>query len=228
MHEFLLARGRCGKIYKTESSTGVFVRKEFSPTLAVRLWNWSCYRSPHPASTEWAPRYAFWKRRLASRLSLVVGQNPHICDALRFEPKGFITEFIEGRTPVWNERKYIHEVSKKLERFFEEIGMPTWSFSRRNPFAIANFIIRDERIFVVDYEQSIPAPDSKGMIGYDEIYFEELERFIIGHRQKLLDKLGTAEMQSLDEAFEEARLYRFRLDIRPRWFLKLTEKLFRR
>lgn len=226
MLETLLKRGRCGIIYKIESPSGALIRKKFSPNIPVKLWNWLFYTSPHPASVEWGCHHAYWKRRLASRLSRYAAEGLHICDALRMAENndGFIARFIEGRTPGRKEKKIVYQAVKKLEDFFDRIGMPTWSFSQKNPFSDANFILHGKEIHIVDYEQSVPVPDVRGAITYDIIYFKELHRFVESRRQELLNKLGAEEMKFLEEAFELARLYQSRIDIKPRPWIVFCEK----
>jgi hypothetical protein len=77
---------------------------------------------------------------------------------------------------------------------------------------------------VIDYEQSVPVPDSKGNIGYDIIYFGDVSRFIAAKRQRVLDKLGNGQMQHLTEALESARECHAKLDIRPRMITKIFNK----
>jgi hypothetical protein len=105
--------------------------------------------------------------------------------------------------------------------------MPTWSFSRKNPFSRSNFIIKDGKIFIIDYEQSVPIPDTKGCINYDVVRFDDLDDFISSNKEKILDRLGGDEVKNLEEALENARESHFNLDLRPKRitrFVKLVKK----
>ena len=130
--------------------------------------------------------------------------------------KSFTLIYIEGRPPLRRDKRALYGTVKKLEDFFDYIGMPTWSFSRRNPLADSNFILKDDRIYVIDYEQSVPVPDSRGNLGYDGIYFDDIHSFIVDQRQRILDRLGGHEMQSLTQALELTKGYYTKLDIRPK------------
>ena len=224
MSEILIGRGKTARIYKIDGDPHAFARKEFSPVYPVRLWNWFFYNSPHPLTTEVGHKHAYWKRRLAHRLCKCLDCNAHIPDALQLSKSGFTSKHIDGRFPTRGDKRIFYTTIKKLEDFFAYIGMPTWSFSRRNPFSSSNLIIRDNTVYFVDYEQSVPVPDSKGNIGYDTVYFEDVGDFISGKRQQILDKLGIRELQHLDEAFQMSRECYIQLDIKPKKITKFVNK----
>ena len=132
--EVLIGRGRTGKVYKIDGNPESGVRKEFSLTYSVKLWNWFFYRSPHPLSTEAGRNYAYWKRRVAHRLAEYSDADVHIVDALEPLYNGFVSPFIDGNKPKKKERQATYSSTACLEDFFDDIGMPTWSFAGRNPF----------------------------------------------------------------------------------------------
>ena len=216
MPEILIGRGKTARVYKIDGVTQLLSRKEFSPIHHVKLWNWFLYNSPHPLATETGHKYAYWKRRLAHRLCKFLDSKIHIPDAMRLAPKGFTLKYIEGRRPKIRERRKLYAATKKLENFFNKIGMPTWSFSRKNPFSHSNFIFKGDTIYIIDYEQSVPVPDSRRNIGYDAIYFNETDKFITDKRQLILDKLGVEETENLIKAFESTKECYKELDIRPK------------
>lgn len=229
VHETFLKRGRCGKIYKLAGPDETLIRKELSPSLTAKIGNWLLYRSPHPASTQDGWRYAYWKRRLGSRLAAVLGEPIHICDVLDKDDKrknAFLTEFIEGTPPKKNDRAFILEKTQKLEEFFNEIGMPTWSFSRRNPLRSSNLLLKNGNIYIIDYEQSVPAPDFKGKIRYDEIDFGILEKFLKENAGRILEQIGATAAHETDIAFAEARSFYERMAITPRKGVAALEKIF--
>ncbi len=216
MPEVLIGHGKTAKVYKIDVSPRGLARKEFSPIHHVKLWNRFFYSSPHPLTTEAGHKYAYWKRRLAHRLCKYLNSDVHIPDALQFSHKGFTLKYIEGRPPARSDKRALYRVVKRLEHFFDYIGMPTWSFSRRNPFSHSNFILKNDKIYVVDYEQSVPVPDSKGKIEYDAVYFDDTRTFITDNKQRILDRLGEREMRRLTEALELTKGHYTKLDIRPR------------
>ena len=220
MQEVLIGRGKAARIYKTDEDPHSLTRKEFSPIHHVRLWNWFFYNSPHPLATEPGHKYAYWKRRLAHRLCEYLDCNIHIPDALRFSPRGFALKYIDGHMPAGRDRRIVYTAVRKLEDFFNNIGMPTWSFSRRNPFSVSNFIFKDKIIYVIDYEQSVPVPDSRRNIAYDVIYFDDVRSFITDNKQLILNRLGGHEMQCLTEALELAGECYAKLDVRPKIITK--------
>lgn len=221
----LIGRGRTSRVYKIEERALHFVRKEFCPIHHVRLWNWFFYHSPHPLITDAGHRYSYWKRKVAHRLCECLDSNLHIPDALHLSQNGFTARFIEGSQLAKKEKQRFHSAIRRLEDFFAGIGMPTWSFSRKNLFSGSNFLIKDNTIYVIDYEQSVPIPDSEGKIGYDSIYFDETYNFIVDNRQRILDKLGTEETRHLDEALEMTRQSHAELDIRPKKITKVVNFL---
>ena len=182
----LIGRGKTARVYKIDGGSHHFARKEFSPIHSVRLWNWFFYHSPHPLIADAGHKYSYWKRKVAHRLCECIDGNVRIPDALHLSHKGFTARFIEGRRLTKKEGRAFRGIIRRLEDFFAEIGMPTWSFSRKNPFSGSNFIIRDNAIYVIDYEQSVPVPDSKGRISYDTIYFDDVHKFIIGKKKQLI------------------------------------------
>ena len=224
MEEILSRKGRVSNVYKLNGNQRDIVRKEFSPTLIPNLWNWFFYKSPHPLSTETGQVCAYWKRRLANRLATYFGDEVQICDGLELSQRGFTSEFIEGQSPTKNEVSGVYETTRRLEDFFDDIGMPTWSFSQRNPFSGSNFILRDGSVNIIDCESSVPVPDSRGHMGYDIVYFDDVSGFIRDHRQQILGRIGGEGMENLDEAFELSREYSQKLDIVPRKLTKFEEK----
>lgn len=221
MPEVLIGRGKAARVYKIEGPSSVLTRKEFSPICHVKLWNRFFYNSPHPLTAETGHKYAYWKRRLAHRLCKYPDCGIHIPDALELSPGGFTLMYAEGRPPGRGDKRALRAVTRRLEDFFDSIGMPTWSFSRRNPFSNSNFILKDGTIYIIDYEQSVPVPDSKKNINYDVIYFNEVSGFIKDNRRRILDKLGEDETRRLAEALESARTCYAELDIRPKLITKI-------
>lgn len=220
----LIGRGKVARVYKIAEDPHPLVRKEFSPIYPVRLWNWFFYKSLHPLATEVGYKYAYWKRRLAHRLCRYLDGNVHITDALQLSWRGFISNFIDGRHPTKKGRRKLYTTVKKLEDYFDYIGMPTWSFSRKNPFSGSNFLIQDKTIYVVDYEQSVPIPDSRGRIDYDTIYFDDVNSFMNENMQKILDKLGREEVRHLKEALQMSMKYHTQLDVRPKRTAKFVNR----
>lgn len=222
MTEVLIGRGKVARVYKIDGRPHDLARKEFSPIYPVILWNWFFYNSPHPLTTEAGYKYAYWKRRLAHRLCKCSDCNVHIHDTFQRSRNGFTSGYIDGRPPKRNDKRTLYATTRRLEKFFDYIGMPTWSFSRRNPFSNSNFLIQDNTVYIIDYEQSVPVPDSRGYISYDIIYFDDVHDFISDNRQKILDKLGMEEAKNLDEAFELAKKCHAQLDIRPKKITKFV------
>ncbi len=220
MSKIFVARGRCGQVYKISEDSNSLAKKELAPTRLVKIWNWSLYNSAHPASTQVGYNYSYWKRKLAHILSRYFSDNVLISDALAVDVKGFTFKFVEGHHPTKKEKQVTYPVIRKLEDFFDSIGMPTWSFSHRNPFMASNIILQNGSIYIVDYEQSVPMPDKKRRIVYDIVFFEELNTFIKDNRQRILDKLGTELTSSLGEALEETHKCLVQLEIRPRMLMK--------
>ncbi len=224
MADTLISQGRVGKVYRFERPVGSYVKKLFIPGFSARLWNGFFYKSPHPLATPEGIKFAYWKRRLAHRLARFSDERVAICDGVDLLENGFTAPFIEGHLPSRQEKRVLYHTTEKLEKFFDTIGMPTWSFGQTNPFSHTNFILRDSQITIVDYEQSVPIPDARGHMGYDKIYFDDLARFLKDYKHKLLDKLGAEEMARLEEATELAKLHGGRLDIRPRALTRFEEK----
>ena len=222
--DILIGRGKVAKVYKIKGKPHYLVRKEFSPIYPVRLWNWFFYKSLHPLATEVGHKYAYWKRRLAHRLCKYLDSDVHITDALQLSQKGFTSLFINGKPPARRKKRALHANVKKLEDFFDYIGMPTWSFSRKNPFSRSNFLIRDGTIYIIDYEQSVPVPDSRGRIDYDTIYFDDAHNFINDNAQKILDKLGADGIRDLKEAFQMSMKCHAQLDLRPKRTAKFVNR----
>ncbi len=222
----LIARSRNARVYKIEGNRESFVLKEFDPTLFTRAWNWFFYKSPPPLSTSAGHAHAYHKRILGNGLSRVITENAEIVDALGLTQNGFISPYIDGHIPSKDEMKAVYARTKTLEQTFEAIGMPTLSFSPRHLISRRkNFIAgKDGKLYIPDYEQSVPVPDSRGNLGYDMIYFDDVGRFIVDNRRKILDKSGSTQMTRLEESFELARKYQSQLDIRSRWSEKLIEK----
>jgi len=217
----IIGRGKSARVYKVVGDEGSFARKEFSPIQHVRVWNWFFYHSPHPLITEAGRLYSYWKRKVAHRLCASIGSKVRIPDAIDITQKGFTSEFVEGRRPSSGERRRYRDPVRRLEAFFADIGMPTWSFSRKNPFACSNFLVRDDDIFVIDYEQSVPVPDSRGRISYDIIEFGGVDKYISENRQEILLRLGQEETERLSEALELSKAYYSQLDIRPKNITKV-------
>lgn len=224
-----ISRGRTSLVYRI-GEAGEYVFKEFSPNLFARSWHNFFYWSEHHLASEAGIAHAYWKRRLANRLSRGAGDDVVIVDAVARTQFGIITPFIQGEHPSRRQLAQVHARTKPLEQLFDDIGMPNQSF--RMDYLMPrrkNVIMRGGRICVIDYEQSVPLPDSRGAIGYDLIYFDDLHRFVKDKRISIKDKLGTAEMKSLDEAFAMARetqdvLY-FELRRAGKYSTKLTRPL---
>jgi len=222
--ETYIGRGRAGKIYKIEDSFPPRARKEFTPSRSAKLWNWFFYNSPHPYSTEIGTLLAYWRRRLAHRVAKYVDPEILICDASEITEMGFIMPFVKGHQPSKRESHVFFHIIKRLEDRFDEIGLPTWSFSQGNPFARSNFILDGKHIHIIDYEQSVPIPDARGHMGYDEIYFGDLHHFLNEHKTKILDALGKKESDELLEAFSRCEEFRGKMDVRPRGLARFEEK----
>jgi len=221
-----VGKGRVGKVYLVNQAAEGLVIKIFSPTLSVKAINGLFYNSPHPLSTASGLNYAYWKRRLAHRLSKYCSDQINICDALQNEQNGFISKYISGRRPNKYERKTLYRPLSAFESFFDRIGMPTWSFGRANPFSGSNFILQNKTVFIVDYEQSVPVPHSRGLMGYDDIYFDALHHFISQTKRKLSARLGLQDTRSLEEAYDRSKFYHDQLDVRPKSLKKMSEKVF--
>ena len=212
----LIGRGKSAKVYKLDRPPKEFVRKEFSPILSVKIWNWFFYQSPHPLTTETGHIYSYWKRRLAHRMCRCLGLNVTIPDAVHITDRGFTYEFVTNKRVSKAKRRFLYSNVKKLEEFFNYIGMPTWSFSRKNPFASSNFIFENDAIHVVDYEQSVPVRSHRGVIDYDRICFEDLNEYMSDNKSQILDKLGEGEVKNLNEALKMSQEYQKILDLRPK------------
>lgn len=224
--ETLIGSGRTGRVYRIDGNPGAEVRKHFSPVYSARLWNWFFYESPHPLSTEAGWEYAYWKRRLAHRLGEYIGNGVDIVDAITPSYRGFVSPFIDGHQPKRSEMQTIYPLAAKMESFFDDIGMPTWSFSRRNPFSASNFIINGDGTHIVDYEQSVPLPDIRGNMGYDEIYFDDVHGFVDENRTAMINRLGTDRMLDLEEALAMTKERHSQLDFKPR-FISRFDKISR-
>ena len=236
MQEVLIARGRVAKVYRIDNNPEPLVRKEFDPSFFARFCNWVCYKSPHPSFTKDGQRLALHRRQLGSRLAEYmrragyIDDGVYIADALGPSQNGFVSPYIEGRNPARNEMRAVYERTKLLEELFDDIGMPTWSFSQVNPLARSNFILQDGAtgpVHIIDYEQSVPLPDSRGNFGYDIIYFDDVHRFIDDNHQRIVDELGLEGSRYLEMAFELARQYQNQLDIRSRWLTRQGQKFSR-
>jgi len=224
----LIGEGRTGKVYKIEGNPESLAIKIFSPKYFARSWNWFFYKSPHPLSTEAGHIHAYYKRRLAHRLGKYIDGDAHIVDAIKPLQSGFMSPFIEGISPKREEMQSVHTKTQKLEQVFDDIGMPTLSFSSRHfGSRRKNFIVQNDQVHVVDYEQSVPVPDLRGNMGYDVIYFDGVGTFINDNKLQILNKLGTEESHNLNEAFELSKQYQEKLDIRPRGLTRLAKSLSR-
>ena len=223
LEEVLIGRGRTGRVKRVSED---LVRKEFSQTYFARSWNWFFFKSLHPLSTELGVMHAYWKRRFAHRLNKVIDNDVSIVDAVAYAGNGIILPFVDGSIPARGEMGIIYHKARHLEQTFDAIGMPTLSFSPRHVNTRRkNFMKgKDGLIHIVDYEQSVPMPDTRGQMGYDAIYFEDVSRFLRDKRIEIADKLGTEEAKYLDEAFELSKLYQEQLDLRPRIVTKIQEK----
>ena len=221
-----IGKGRTGRVYKIEQNPETVVVKIFSPNYFAKLWNWFFYKSPHPLSTEAGHAHAYWKRRLAHRLGEYIGEsNVHVADAIESLQNGFMSPFIDGVNPTKDEMQLIYAKTQKLEQSFDGIGMPTLSFSPKHfGSRRKNFIVQNNQVYIVDYEQSVPVPNLRGNMGYDVIYFDDVYRFIENNKLQILDKLGTKETSDLNEAFELAKQHQAELDLRSRISRKVAEK----
>jgi len=221
LDEVLISKDSAGRTYKFEGNSESFVRREFSPNLFARLENRFFYESPHPLSTEAGHAFAYWKRRLAHRLSMLIDDNVNIVDALEISQNGFISPFIVGDKPAKREMQQVRAQARDLEDVFVEIGMPSLSYNPRN------FIVQNGQVYVINYEQSFPLPDTRGIIDCDIIYSDDIYRFISDNRQQFVNRLGTTELQNLDESFEAAEHYHRLLDKRPKRLTTFGEQFTR-
>ncbi|MBI2545048.1 MAG: hypothetical protein HYW22_00395 [Candidatus Aenigmarchaeota archaeon] len=227
MPEVLIGKGRTGKVYRLDENPETVVRKEFDPSYTARVWNWFFYSSAHPLSNGTGVTYAYWKRRLANRLGKSITDGITIVDALGPSYKGFTSPFIDGHKPTKQDIERIQSQVDRLEQVFDDSGMPTWSFGRRNPLSASNFIMRDGEVYIVDYEQSVAIPDVRGNMGYDRVYFDDVYHFIDDKKLNILNRLGGEETQSLYEAFELSRQAYTKLDMTPRKATKFGERFSR-
>jgi len=221
----LIGRGKAARVYKLDGPEHVITRKEFSPILPVVMWNWFFYDSPHPLTTKTGFKYSYWKRRIASRLCRFYDPALHIPDALKITETGFIAEYVHKERYCRRAKRIFYPNVRSLEKFFGYLGLPTWSFSRRNPFSASNFVFGKDKVYIVDYEQSVPVKDPWGVIDYDRIYFDDLRDYVSGNNSRLRLKLGNEEFENLKEAMDEAERCQDKLDIRPKKTTKLVNKI---
>lgn len=203
----------CSQVYRVERDGQVLAQKvfttPFSPLMGLlyKLANGS--GSIYPYAIEVGVEAAYYKRRIAHRLSRFLNRQTYVVDAIAQCEWGFYSPFAEGKPPrTRKEHLYVQKRLALLEAFFQQIGMPTWSFGHYYtdwtwPLRRNNIILGQGEIRIVDYEELVPILSRKGLTFlFDGVNLERVSRFVQEQAQELCNRISPHELKNLQEALE--------------------------
>lgn len=186
-----IGKGFVASVYKVESNGSTFALKEFSPSWVAKLAYWLAYRSRHVYSTERGVKEAFYRRRIASRLSKLWDEHNYIVDAVAMHnDNGFLCQYTRGVPVSRGELDRALAFADRLKENLRGVGLPTASLeglsSKRSIvkfdkiMELRNVIVDEEGFFkVIDFESGIPRIKGVGFV-LDDTDLEKLENYVIG------------------------------------------------
>jgi len=211
-----IADGHVSSVFLAQKDYKDYVLKILYPHFIP--WNfmyWVAFQDKHGYLDDNATRTAFYRRKTANRLSKSFDSNIEILDAIElskdFKDKAFYMSFIKHKSAeTLEEKEYVLKKTKKLTDFFNEIGMPSWSFNPDYPFfkkRSQNLRLNKEKLIIIDYESGVLTPGKDKEMDLDPVDFESVGGYIKENKQNLIDFLGTKEYKILENSFEKCKYY---------------------
>ncbi len=199
-----LGSGLSADVYKVEKDGKILAKKIFNPSSLARVAYAIIYQSKHAYLKEEAIHAAYWRRRIASRLSRVVCQRAYIVDAIEECEGAIYSPFIEGHVPSLEEALKLRSFLHPLELSFHVAGMPVWSFGETVNWRWRENIIVDKggKLAILDYEAGLPSPHPSLLVHFDDIDLKKLKQYKLDYLYQIIDILGVEESSNLTEAIE--------------------------
>ena len=207
-----IADGHAGSVFLAQKGEEDYVLKIMSPSLFPgKIMYKLFFQEQHGYFDKNAVNSAFWRRKLANRITKGFDSDIEILDMTEQsrEYNGFYMPFINhlsAKTP--EEKAYVLEKATKLKNFFNEIGMPSWSFNPDYPFykqRSDNLRLNNKKLIIIDYESAVLTPRKEGGLDLDPVDFDSVNRHIQDNKQSLLDCLGSEEFNVMEESFEKCK-----------------------
>jgi hypothetical protein len=199
-----LGSGLAADVFLVNNGGVKYAKKVFNPSPMARFFYALLYQSKHPYLKSEAMHAAFWRRRIASRLSVLAGKKAYIVDAFAECDGGFYSPFIKGRVPTYEEALRMRAFLHPLEQEFHLAGMPVWSFGETLNWRWRENVLIDDKgnLAIPDYEAGLPSPHPLFLIHFDDINMPRLKRYLAEHKTAVSDLLGKTRSRELDEALE--------------------------
>ncbi len=211
-----LANGHVSSVFLAKKERENYVLKILYPHF--KPWNfmyWVAFQDKHGYLDENATTAAFWRRKLANRISKGFDSSIEILDSIEqskdFKNKGFYAPFIkypEAKTP--GQKAYVLNRATKLKDFFNEIGMPSWSFNPDYPFFKKrrnNLRLNKDKLIILDYESGVLTPGKDKEMDLDPVDFKSVREYIDNDKNNLINCLGLKEYGVLLESFDKCEHY---------------------
>lgn len=211
-----IADGHVSSVFHAKKDNQDYVLKILSPHFAP--WNFMyrvAFQDKHGYFDDNATNAAYWRRKVANRISRSFDSNIEVLDVEEqskdFGNRGFYMAFVmHEKAKTSEEEKYVLEKATKLKDFFNEIGMPSWSFNPDYPFYKQrkdNLRLNGEKLIIIDYEAGVLTKGKDGEMDLDPVDFESVKKHLKDNKQNLIDKLGEEEHKILEDSFEKCRHY---------------------
>jgi len=209
-----VADGHAGSVFAARKAGEDYALKIMSPKLfpgglMYRLF----FQERHGYYDDNAVEAAYWRGKVANRVTRLVDSEIEILDTHEKskEFKGFYRRFIKHESAKTSEEaELVLEKVTKLKDFFNEIGMPSWSFNPDYPFfkdRKDNMRLNGKKMIIIDYESAVLTPSKDGFMDLDPVDFDSVARYISEHQIGLADKLGKEEFEVLTGSLEKCKHY---------------------
>lgn len=211
-----IADGHAASVFLAQKDNKNYALKIMSPSLIPGKLMYSLFfQDKHGYFDKNAVTAAFWRRKLANRITKNFDSDIEILDMTEQskEYNGFYMLFIDHPSAKTSEEKtYVLEKATKLKNFFNELGMPSWSFNPDYPFykqRSDNLRLdkSNKKIIIIDYESAVLTPRKEGGLDLDPVDFDGVNKHIQDTKQSLLDCLGSEEFNIMKESFEKCKYY---------------------
>jgi len=209
-----IADGHAASVFLAQKDDKDYVLKIMAPSLFPgRIMYRLFFQEEHGYYDKNAVDAAFWRGKLVNRITKQFDSDIDILDMVEQskEFNGFYRQFIKHESAkTLEEKAYVLEKATKLKDFFNEIGMPSWSFNPDYPFyrqRSDNLRLNKEKLIIIDYESAVLTPRKEGGLDLDPVDFDSVGKYIGNNKQNLVDCLGGEEFKVMEESLEKCKHY---------------------
>ena len=209
-----IADGHVGSVFLAQKGREKYALKIMAPSLIPGgLMYGLFFQEKHGYFDKNAVNAAYWRGKLANRITKLFDSDIEILDIIEQSKKynGIYRRFVDHqKAETLEEKSFVLDKVDKLKDFFNEIGMPSWSFNPDYPFykqRSDNLRLNKDKLIIIDYESAVLTPTKDNGLDLDPVDFDSVNNYIQNNERGLLDCLGNEEFKIMEESLERCKYY---------------------